>query len=201
MDPHERVLHAPARHSSIQLYQLSSPRTLKCQMHRKAPALPLQVIVLGVKAAAHHVARLPTGCMQIGEDQSVHGVQVWENLRVVSEQFPVAGNKGGSYLTMLSKGGFVFGIINIIGNFGTVYNDQVSACSVVVIWSRHGSSLTYAFTFFKSSSLCGQREEFWPKDHFYPRLDMRSPLGMQPTSPGSGERRNVIDGAAHGLTS
>ena len=58
MDPHERVLHAPARHSSIQLYQLSSPRTLKCQMHRKAPALPLQVIVLGVKGAAHHVARL-----------------------------------------------------------------------------------------------------------------------------------------------
>ena len=59
------------------------------------------------------------------------GEQVWENLRVVSEQFPVAGNKGGSYLTMLSKGGFVFGIINIIGNFGTVYNDQVSVCSVV----------------------------------------------------------------------
>ena len=28
-------------------------------------------------------------------------------------------------LTMFSKGGFVFGIINIIGNFGTVFVDQV----------------------------------------------------------------------------
>ena len=28
---------------------------------------------------------------------------------------------------MFSKGGFVFGIINIIGNFGTVFCDQVCA--------------------------------------------------------------------------
>ena len=61
----------------------------------------------------------------LGDDQSLHGLQVWENLRELSAQFPVDGNKGGSYLTMLSKGGFVFGIINIVGNFGTVYNDQV----------------------------------------------------------------------------
>ena len=65
----------------------------------------------------------------------MHGVQVWENLKVISEQFPVDGNKGGSYLTMLSKGGFVFGIINIIGNFGTVYNDQVSQpCQIHPGW-------------------------------------------------------------------
>lgn len=37
---------------------------------------------------------------------------------------PVNGNYGGSYLTMLSSGGFVFGIINIIGNFGTVFVDN-----------------------------------------------------------------------------
>ena len=55
----------------------------------------------------------------------MHGAQVWENLTALSARYPVDGNKGGSYLTMLSKGGFVFGIINIIGNFGTVYNDQV----------------------------------------------------------------------------
>ncbi|CAM6081904.1 unnamed protein product [Calypogeia fissa] len=36
----------------------------------------------------------------------------------------VAGNDGGSYLTMLSTGGLVFGIINIIGNFGTVFVDN-----------------------------------------------------------------------------
>ncbi|KAG6553367.1 hypothetical protein Mapa_005102 [Marchantia paleacea] len=36
----------------------------------------------------------------------------------------VDGNHGGSYLTMLSSGGLVFGIINIIGNFGTVFVDN-----------------------------------------------------------------------------
>ena len=38
---------------------------------------------------------------------------------------PVSGNHEGSYLTMLSSGGLVFGIINIIGNFGTVFVDNV----------------------------------------------------------------------------
>ena len=37
---------------------------------------------------------------------------------------PVAGNYDGSYLTMLSSGGLMFGIINIVGNFGTVFVDQ-----------------------------------------------------------------------------
>ena len=33
-------------------------------------------------------------------------------------------NRGGSYLTMLSVPGLEFGIINIVGNFGTVFVDQ-----------------------------------------------------------------------------
>jgi urea-proton symporter len=37
---------------------------------------------------------------------------------------PVKGNYGGSYLTMLSADGLMFGIINIVGNFGTVFVDQ-----------------------------------------------------------------------------
>ncbi|KAH7414605.1 hypothetical protein KP509_14G001500 [Ceratopteris richardii] len=37
---------------------------------------------------------------------------------------PVNGNYQGSYVTMLSSGGFIFGIINIIGNFGTVFVDN-----------------------------------------------------------------------------
>jgi len=37
---------------------------------------------------------------------------------------PVAGNESGSYLTMLSSDGLMFGIINIVGNFGTVFVDQ-----------------------------------------------------------------------------
>lgn len=37
---------------------------------------------------------------------------------------PIDGNRDGSYLTMLSSGGLMFGIINIVGNFGTVFVDQ-----------------------------------------------------------------------------
>mmetsp|Transcript_12928 Transcript_12928/g.37979 ORF Transcript_12928/g.37979 Transcript_12928/m.37979 type:complete len:660 (+) Transcript_12928:45-2024(+) len=37
---------------------------------------------------------------------------------------PIPGNKGGSYLTMMSADGLMFGVINIIGNFGTVFMDQ-----------------------------------------------------------------------------
>ncbi|KAL9263343.1 Urea-proton symporter DUR3-like protein [Drosera capensis] len=37
---------------------------------------------------------------------------------------PVNGNYKGSYLTMLSSGGLVFGIINIVGNFGTIFVDN-----------------------------------------------------------------------------
>jgi SSS family transporter len=37
---------------------------------------------------------------------------------------PVDGNFTGSYLTLASSGALVFGIINIVGNFGTVFVDQ-----------------------------------------------------------------------------
>ena len=37
---------------------------------------------------------------------------------------PVEGNIQRSYLSMISVGGLMFGIINIIGNFGTVFADQ-----------------------------------------------------------------------------
>ncbi|EFN55634.1 hypothetical protein CHLNCDRAFT_133809 [Chlorella variabilis] len=54
---------------------------------------------------------------------------VWEHLTDIATlggafKGPVADNKGGSYVTMFSEGGFIFGIINIIGNFGTVFVDQ-----------------------------------------------------------------------------
>ncbi|MDE1878048.1 MAG: sodium/solute symporter [Thaumarchaeota archaeon] len=37
---------------------------------------------------------------------------------------PVAENSGGSYLTLASSGALLFGIINIVGNFGTVFVNQ-----------------------------------------------------------------------------
>jgi SSS family transporter len=50
--------------------------------------------------------------------------RVWERLGVIQQLYPVSGNKDGSYLTMISESGVIFGIINIIGNFGTVFVDQ-----------------------------------------------------------------------------
>ena len=44
--------------------------------------------------------------------------QVWDHLHTLSTKYPVEGNKDGTYLTFFSIGGFIFGIINIIGNFG-----------------------------------------------------------------------------------
>jgi Na+/proline symporter len=37
---------------------------------------------------------------------------------------PVSGNSGGAFLTIASSGALVLGIINIVGNFGTVFVDQ-----------------------------------------------------------------------------
>ena len=49
---------------------------------------------------------------------------MFEKLTAATALKPVAGNAGGAYLTMASAGALVFGIINIVGNFGTVFVDQ-----------------------------------------------------------------------------
>lgn len=51
-------------------------------------------------------------------------MQVWNHLQVKAANKPVSGNQDGSYLTFFSSNGLTFGIINIIGNFGTVFCDQ-----------------------------------------------------------------------------
>ncbi|KAG6834308.1 hypothetical protein H0H93_010577, partial [Arthromyces matolae] len=56
---------------------------------------------------------------KIGSISKMH-----ELLSTASQASPVPGNAGGSYLTMRSKNGLIFGVINIIGNFATVFNDQ-----------------------------------------------------------------------------
>lgn len=50
--------------------------------------------------------------------------EVYDGLTRNAKVNPVADNRGGSYLTMYSQGGLIFGIINVIGNFGTVFVDQ-----------------------------------------------------------------------------
>ena len=49
---------------------------------------------------------------------------MYEKLAEASALRPVEGNAMGSYLTLASAGALVFGIINIVGNFGTVFVDQ-----------------------------------------------------------------------------
>jgi urea-proton symporter len=56
---------------------------------------------------------------KIGSFSKMH-----ELLTEAAAKAPVPGNAGGSYLTMRSKNGLIFGVINIIGNFATVFNDQ-----------------------------------------------------------------------------
>lgn len=46
-------------------------------------------------------------------------LQVYEHLTIKAMNKPVLNNKGGSYLTMFSQGGLIFGIINIIGKCNT----------------------------------------------------------------------------------
>lgn len=49
---------------------------------------------------------------------------MFEKLSHLTISNPVEGNSGGAYLTMASTGALVFGVINIVGNFGTVFVDQ-----------------------------------------------------------------------------
>lgn len=50
--------------------------------------------------------------------------KVYDLLVQAAKDHPVKGNADGSYLTMKSKEGAVFFVINIVGNFGTVFCDN-----------------------------------------------------------------------------
>ncbi|OCH88015.1 urea transporter [Obba rivulosa] len=56
---------------------------------------------------------------KIGSFKAMHDL-----LAAVSAEDPVPGNAQGSYLTIRSKNGLIFGVINVIGNFATVFQDQ-----------------------------------------------------------------------------
>ena len=49
---------------------------------------------------------------------------VYDALVEAAARHPVEGNKDGSYLTMQSREGAIFFVINIVGNFGTVFLDN-----------------------------------------------------------------------------
>lgn len=49
---------------------------------------------------------------------------VWDIVSKLAESNPKEGNAGGSYLTMKLRLGGIFFVINIVGNFGTVFLDN-----------------------------------------------------------------------------
>jgi urea-proton symporter len=65
-------------------------------------------------------SKTPEQCTEIYSDGN--GTSFWEE--GVYPCGPIPGNREGSYLTMISQNGLMFGIINIVGNFGTVFVDQ-----------------------------------------------------------------------------
>ncbi|CAL5359382.1 unnamed protein product [Camellia sinensis] len=101
--------------------------------------IPLGVIVYtlagGLKAtflASYiHSVTVYTSSRKLGSPTIIyrHLLEVASKSRVCQEPLthngqscgPVSGNYKGSYLMMLSSGGLIFGIINIVGNFGTVF--------------------------------------------------------------------------------
>jgi len=50
--------------------------------------------------------------------------EVYARLTRIVQYSPVANNREGSYLTMFSRDGLFFGLVNLVGNFGTVFIDQ-----------------------------------------------------------------------------
>lgn len=49
---------------------------------------------------------------------------VYDALVKAADRHPVVGNAEGSYLTMRSQEGAIFFVINLVGNFGTVFMDN-----------------------------------------------------------------------------
>ena len=56
--------------------------------------------------------------------------KVYDLLIQAAKVHPVDGNQDGSYLTMRSKNGAIFFVINIVGNFGTVFCDNGKFSSI-----------------------------------------------------------------------
>jgi Na+/proline symporter len=48
---------------------------------------------------------------------------LYELVKTATEQTPIGGNHDGTYLTMTSKGGILFGILHLLANFGLVIMD------------------------------------------------------------------------------
>lgn len=58
--------------------------------------------------------------------------KVYDLIVAAGKKHPLSGNAGGSYLTMKSQSAGIFFVINVVGNFGTVFLDtgyQIKGCA------------------------------------------------------------------------
>ncbi|KAJ1554108.1 hypothetical protein HK096_004985, partial [Nowakowskiella sp. JEL0078] len=86
--------------------------------------------------------------------------KMFQLLASAAKLHPVDGNEAGGYLTMSSTGGLIFGIINIVGNFGTVFVDQAywqraiaARPSSTVVGYLIGGLCWFAIPFFLATTL------------------------------------------------
>jgi Na+/proline symporter len=56
-------------------------------------------------------------------------VRMHELLDQATKENPVAGNASGSYLTMRSKSGLIFGVINLVGEYGAASGFTILTCA------------------------------------------------------------------------
>ncbi|KAF7368781.1 Urea transporter [Mycena venus] len=103
LDAAVRLVRAPLRHLRAYLPDLS------CSTHTTVLFAIILVFVFTVYATSP----------KIGSP-----ARMYELLTAAALKAPVSGNAHGSYITMRSKNGLIFGVINIIGNFATVFQDQ-----------------------------------------------------------------------------
>ncbi|KAM3125677.1 hypothetical protein CJJ07_005093 [Candidozyma auris] len=100
--------------------------------------LPLGVVIYtlfgGIKATiltdyAHTVAMIiiilvfAFNAFAVSDKLGSPGI-IWEKITELAITQPREGNAGGSYLTIKSRSGGIFFVINIVGNFGTVFLDN-----------------------------------------------------------------------------
>lgn len=80
--------------------------------------------------------------------------KVYDLLVEAAKAHPVAGNADGSYLTMRSKDGAIFFVINIVGNFGTVFVSSLrSSLSLPFVAAKYVSLIRFTSHEASSSSL------------------------------------------------
>jgi urea-proton symporter len=86
---------------------------------------------------------------------------VYDLLQKAAAAHPVAGNAEGSYLTMRSREGAIFFVINIVGNFGTVfcdngyYNKAIAASPVHALPGYIAGGLAWFAIPFLAATTCG----------------------------------------------